>query len=229
MFKVNDADVAAAARPQEDENAHGAVALAKAEAGAVDPAEAEDGAVAQPQWNTDAVKNPIGQEKREQRVERFIRDNYPAPALFTVPGILQAIAEIGGELLAADPANRADLLTVSRSTVNRALDTLRTLDELIVHNSKTYILVWNLSADEILALPEVLSRPVENVMNNIRRVYEVGDTFTEMDVIFVGLRYPQFRYRAVKEAVKILLRRGYLQVAVARSPGEALIYTGSLK
>ena len=50
MFKVNDADAAAGARPQEDENADGAVAL--------DEAKPEAGAVAQPllRWNTDAVE-----------------------------------------------------------------------------------------------------------------------------------------------------------------------------
>jgi len=47
----------------------------------------------------------------------------------------------------------------------------------------------------------------------------------EIDVIFHDRSYTRFTYLSVTEAVKILLRRGYLQVAGARSPREALMYS----
>jgi len=226
MFKVNDADAAAAARPQEDENADGAVALTEAEP--------EAGAVAQPllRWNTEAVNAALPGENRNtpKRVQRFIRDNYAARGnyyerpLFTVPGIISDIFGIHGELLAADPA-RAGLLTVSRSTVVTAIEILKDNNELIKHNPKAFTLKRALSEENILALREELSKEVNTIMNYICARYEIGDTFTELEVIFWENRYSRFTYQKVEDALTILKRNDYLEVASARRPEEPYWYS----
>ena len=220
MFKVNDADAAAAARPQEDENADGAVALPEA------------GVVAELllRWNTEAVEAALPEEYKNlpKRVQRFIRGNYAARGnyyerpFFTVPGIISDIFGIHGELLAADPA-RAGLLTVSRSTVVTAIDIMKANNELIKHNPKTFMLKLAISVEDILALEEP-SKEAEAIMNYIWDVYRIGDTFTEIDVIFWNSRYSRFTYKKVEEALAILKRRGYLQVVDARSPSKAYMY-----
>ena len=191
------ADAAAPARPQHDGNAS--------------------------RWNTAAVEAALPRENKQQRVERFIKDNFAVGEVFTVKGIHNTIADISEALMYAPTRATRDVLCVSSNTVNDAKNTLQARNEIIVHSSKRYVLLRGMDHSEIRQLSAYSE--VKSVLNHICTEYNVYDTFIEIDVIFHDRSYTRFTYLSVTEAVKILLRRGYLQVAGARSPREALMYS----